>query len=357
MKELIEEIQIILSDYRQDENDESVRITTDNILDWINQFDPAIQLQILTELKNIFDKRYLSKNRVKRFLEITIEKLTKDFKYTDPLDFLNNCNFLNLQSTGKSQDVMLSLLNEVIIEKYQISLENCGLISHKYSVYIDDILCTGLTLINNITDWSSEEFNSGKTNLMAVNDGSTILVFAYVFIHDKNYYKKVAEMRFKISKDFAAKHKMYRLLGVDNNYNATSKIDFVFPIANLAYQDVIDYKDEIVFDVDIYTQKYNNVSIEEFYRPVGLPQTEMFFTDSTNRVVLEDAFLRKGIQILKTSNPANKNIRALGYSIPSLKNFGFGALCFTWRNVPNNAPLVFWYAGGGFRPLFKVTRR
>jgi hypothetical protein len=49
-------------------------------------------------------------------------------------------------------------------------------------------------------------------------------------------------------------------------------------------------------------------------------------------------------------------MRALGYSLPSLKDFGFGALCFTWRNVPNNAPLVFWYSGGGFTPLFKVTR-
>ena len=40
----------------------------------------------------------------------------------------------------------------------------------------------------------------------------------------------------------------------------------------------------------------------------------------------------------------------------SLKNFGFGALCFTWRNIPNNTPLVLWYSYGGFTPLFKVSR-
>lgn len=71
---------------------------------------------------------------------------------------------------------------------------------------------------------------------------------------------------------------------------------------------------------------------------------------------MENAFLQKGIEILRNANPINKNMRALGYSIPALKNFGFGALCFTWRNVPNNAPLVFWYSGGGFTPLFKVKR-
>ena len=72
---------------------------------------------------------------------------------------------------------------------------------------------------------------------------------------------------------------------------------------------------------------------------------------------MENAFLLKGIQILDNANSQIPNIRALGYSLPSSKNFGFGALCFTWRNVPNNAPLVFWYSGGGFTPLFKVTRR
>ena len=80
------------------------------------------------------------------------------------------------------------------------------------------------------------------------------------------------------------------------------------------------------------------------------------FNTANKREVGDLAFLRKGIEILEHTNVNNKNMRALGYSIPSLKNFGFGALCFTWRNVPNNTPLVFWYAGGGFTPLFVVSR-
>ena len=72
----------------------------------------------------------------------------------------------------------------------------------------------------------------------------------------------------------------------------------------------------------------------------------------TNR--LERIFLEKGIEILdNTESKAKQQMRALGYSLPSYKDFGFGALCFTWRNVPNNTPLVFWYAGGGFYPLFE----
>ena len=87
-----------------------------------------------------------------------------------------------------------------------------------------------------------------------------------------------------------------------------------------------------------------------------MPASEDFFTSAASRQLLENVFLSKGIEILNNVNARNKSIRALGYSIPSLKNFGFGALCFTWRNVPNNTPLVFWYVGGGFSPFFKVHR-
>ena len=108
--------------------------------------------------------------------------------------------------------------------------------------------------------------------------------------------------------------------------------------------------------VDHHTKKFKNKSPEEFYRENSLPASEAFFTSSKNRILVENAFLNKGIEIVNKTNSANKNMRSLGYSIPSAKNFGFGALCFTWRNVPNNAPLVFWYSGGGFAPFFKVTR-
>ena len=96
---------------------------------------------------------------------------------------------------------------------------------------------------------------------------------------------------------------------------------------------------------------------DEFYRPANTPDNEEFFTSPENRKVIENVFLHKGIQILDNANSQIPNIRTLGYSLPSLKDFGFGALCFTWRNVPNNAPLVFWYSGGGFTPLFNVVRR
>lgn len=353
---LIESIYKTLEDYRADENNPLVRVTTDRIKNWIDQFDKELRIPILTELKNVFEKRYCSKKDVREFLEAIIQKLTQDFNFSSPADFLKNSDFLCLQPEGKSQRIMLSLFDELIQEKYGLSLADCGTNSKKYSIYIDDILCTGLTLISDIKDWSEQNFSANKTNAQAVADNSTTLVFAYVFIHEKNYRKKVAEMRHKISNDVSSKHKMYRLIEIENGIGQSSKIDLLYPLENGQPQIVTDYKNEIIERVDNHTKKYNTVSQEEFFRPAGQPASEQFFSSAPNRVIVENAFLQKGIEILRNANPTNKNMRALGYSIPALKNFGFGALCFTWRNVPNNAPLVFWYSGGGFTPLFKVTR-
>lgn len=355
-EQLIKNIYKILEDYRLDENNPEVQMSEDRIRNWIIQFDEPLRIPILKELKNIFEKRYCSKNKVKILLEKVVIKLTEDFSFQTPQDFLRNSIFLNLQPEGKSQRIMLNLFDELISDKYGISLENCGTMSIRYSIYIDDILCTGLTLFNDIKEWSGQNFSLGKTNLQAINDDSTTLVFVYVFIHNKNYHKKIAEMRHKISNEISLKHKMYRHIEIENEIGIFSKMDLVLPLESGETQSVINYKDSITNEVDNYTQRYNRISPNEFYRPTGLPSNETFFTDSENRKLVEDAFLLKGIEILNKANSISKNIRALGYSIPSLKNFGFGALCFTWRNIPNNAPLIFWYSGGGFFPLFKVTR-
>ncbi|NNU33702.1 hypothetical protein HK413_05255 [Mucilaginibacter sp. S1162] len=56
MEELIASIVNTLKDYREDEENPSVKLSEDHIADWIAQFDQEIQLPILTELDNIFKK-------------------------------------------------------------------------------------------------------------------------------------------------------------------------------------------------------------------------------------------------------------------------------------------------------------
>ena len=115
---------------------------------------------------------------------------------------------------------------------------------------------------------------------------------------------------------------------------------------------VIKYKEKIVEQVNEHTKKNNYTTKDEFYRKKGMPVKEILFTSTENRIRFENIILAKGIEILCKAKTNKINIRALGFALPSQKNFGFGTLCFTWRNIPNNTPLVFWYLGGGFFPLF-----
>lgn len=354
MNSIISSIFSTLKDYREEE--QFGNITIQKISSWINQFPQRERMPILMELDNIFKKRYFSKKRIKKFLENTIDTLTNDLKFASTQDFLKNSTFLDLQADGKSQKVMLSLLDDILKDKYKISLEQCGSITKKYSIYIDDILCTGLTLITDLKKWSENYFLPGKTNKEAIADKSTNLILMYVFIHQKNYYKKKREMKFKISNEIANNHIMYMVLEIENETTESSKIDLILPIENNQSRSILEYKNSIIELVDNHTKQYKSVSPEEFFRPQNLPKKEEFFSSPSNRIILENSFLNMGIGILSNSQVTNKNIRALGYSIPSFKNFGFGALCFTWRNIPNNAPLVFWYSGGGFTPLFDVKR-
>lgn len=352
---LIHDIYKLIKDYRIEYSDGS-RISRSRIKTWIDQFDEIDRIPILTELKSIFIKRYYSKKTILSFLDgDVIQKLAKELGFSDVKDFLLNSQFVDIQNTGKSQGKMLELFDELISLKYNIALKNCGSKSRTYSIYFDDVLCTGLTLINDLKKWSSQPFSDEKTNLQAVNEGTTTLICAYSLAHDKNYHKKVSEMKHKISATFANKIRCFAIW-IDNNINKYSKAEFVIPTEENLSQEILSYKDTIIKEVDIYTAQYNSISPEEFFRPFDVPQKEELFTSNVNRNILEKAFLKKGIEILDKSNVSNKNMRALGYSIPSHKNFGFGALCFTWRNIPNNTPLVFWYSGGGFTPLFDVRK-
>ena len=80
---------------------------------------------------------------------------------------------------------MLKLLKELLAENYQFNIQDCGTVQKKHFVYIDDILCTGNTLIQDIKEWSGNEYAAGKTNLEAIKDFNCI----YVQKNQKSFMK------------------------------------------------------------------------------------------------------------------------------------------------------------------------
>lgn len=356
-----------IGDYRSDEHIDDVLIKETGITNWIYQFEESTRVPILEEIDRIMNTRYCSKEKMIAFLSNLISELYEKSGYKEDIkSFLSCVSFLDLQPHGKSQGIILNLLNNLLQERFNLSLNDCGSGEIKFFIYLDDILCTGLTLISNIIDWSklSDRNNNKYKNIIETRQAK--LIIAYAFLHRRSYQKKTIEMRLKISKEFSENCELICLTEIDNTLDDGSRVDLIFPTENRPkeqslVEDQLDdkitqYKDNVIKIVDKHNEQYGIVSQEEFFRPKHLPRKETFFTNEENRQIIEKVFLEKGIDILQNVRSANKNMRPLGYSIPSIKNFGFGALCFTWRNVPNNAPLVFWYSHGGFTPLFKVTR-
>lgn len=356
MEELIQKIYEEIKDYRSDEEihifNPSGQIDIPQIENWISQFDLDYQLPILTELHKIFSNRYISKDNVRSFLRGLPATLTKDLKLASPQELLLSTQFLDLQPAGKSQGVMLNLFDEIIKEDYGISLSDCGAMVQNHSIYIDDILCTGNTFVNDLISWGEDSFDGAKSNAQAVIDGDTLLIVICVFFHKKNLYKKLKQLEHKFGRIFRNKLKVYRIAEIDNSTDYNNEI--IMPLEEGQSKAVIDYKNAVL--AEVLASKYPGEP-EDFFRRVDKDFNSEIYTSIENRKIMEDAFLNKGIEILASVHARKSNIRALGYTVNHHKNFGFGALCFTWRNIPNNAPLVFWYSSPNFVPLFKVRRK
>ena len=64
------------------------------------------------------------------------------------------------------------------------------------------------------------------------------------------------------------------------------------------------------------------------------------------------------LQKVKKENPDPRK-RPLGDTVKSHKTLGTGTLFFTWRNISNTCPIVFWWDvfGHNWTPLFSLKNR
>lgn len=339
MEELAEKIANIVKDYR---NDDGIQMTPDTVLGWVSQFEQEDQQFILEELRLILKRRYLSKKDVQKFLGKALKKLQEDYDYDSIESFLEDTMFLDLQEREKSQKEMLDLLNDSLNSQYSFDLSQCGVTSPKNYVYLDDILCTGNTVYYDLKEWLQQRIE-GQPIIDKILEEESNVICLYVFIHTLNSGKLCWRFHF-LNQNF--RYKLYRAVTIQNDYqNLQSKLDFVFPIRDNQPEQVMNY--------------FKSLNTEEngVFRDKNTPSEEKLFSSPQNRIRFENIILNKGLEILDSVSTTKANIRPLGFTLPSHKNLGFGALCFTWRNVPNNTPLVFWYSSPTWTPLFEKKQK
>lgn len=347
MKELLKQIQSILADYHCDRG---FAMTEEHIEEWVNQFEAADREFILSEFLHILNNGvYISKQKAKELLLRQVRKMTEIYKYPDEISYLVDTVFLQLQPDGKSQSILLNLLDEVLQTNYGIGLQQCGSRNKKNYIYLDDVLATGKTVLRDCRNWLSGNDVDEEGNLKAFLDGKInfcIIVFC-------SHSWAVDNIRTSLKLHFK-KDEIIKKLIIYRHYFVENQVLSFNPKLNLAYP--INEQPEAVQNYlqSLPATRYESIA----YRKTTQPSEENFFSSKENRIRFEQIVLSTGINILGKVKVLAANQRPLGNTYPDYKTFGTGTLFFTWSNISNTCPIVFWWDNPahnwkGLFPLYK----
>lgn len=337
MSDSVEQIYETIKDYR---NDDGIYITPKHISDWANQFGNDADF-ILDEFAHIVRQVYVTKEIAYKFLQAVLDVLMKEYKTLDLTQLLQDTSFLRLQAKGKSQQYLLDMLDEVVMQLTNQRLADFDSFPKKHFVYIDDVLASGSTVGNHLVDWLLEG-NRYQEVLKKNFDLKVILMC----MHTLGY----SFQKYRISKVFNVNAD--RLIDLRCCYKIENNPTDFSPAFNLA----LPIKEQLSQSA---LQYFNNLEADEKYakygfRKEGTPTNEWFFTSEENRIRYENIIVNKGLDILRATGNIGNYTRPLGLVNPKYKTLGMGTHFFTWRNIPNNCPLVFWWevSGCSWIPLF-----
>lgn len=310
----------LIADYRASEIPE---LDAEHVARWVQQFPSATQEPILEELAHVLGKTYFTKKAIIHFLANVVIPSRK-FAGDDPCGFWRGVRFLELQTAGNSQRDMLRLFEAALQAKCGLSLNDCGAEPHTY-VYLDDALFSGGRIKSDIVTWIRESApTSAKVAVITIG------------IH-------------RLGEWFATKDISQAAR------DAGKKIDVQFWCAmrfedRKAYITSSDVLRPTAIPEDAATQLYvKELGATPILRPPGGAGEIGVFSSEAGRSLLEQEFLKAGVKVRTMCPYLNKYMRPLGNT--TMKTLGFGSTIVTYRNCPNNAPLVLW-AGDPWYPLF-----
>lgn len=336
MKKAIEEIYDTIKDYR---NDDGIYITQDHIQKWANQFGDNKEF-VLKEFAHIVKQVYISKTKGYKYLEAVLLFLQKKYKSKDLSSLLRDTLFLQLQPKGKSQRVLIGMLDELVLAKEGHHLSEYDNYPKCHYIYIDDVLASGKTMGDDLVEWISEDDHCNKIKNKQI-DLKVLLICRHSL--------GLSLQLFRISQQLDIEAKLIdvkSLYTIENNTkDYEPKLNIALPIKNYLSHEAIQYFDALQAD-----DKYSKYG----FRNEGSPHEETFFSSAENRIKYENILIDKGLEILKDTKNIGSYTRPLGLVNPKYKTLGMGTHFFTWRNVPNNCPIVFWWEtqGSNWIPLF-----
>lgn len=346
-RQLVESIFNKIKDFRKEEG---VAITIDDIEEWAQQFGNDADFMLL-ETDNILNKTYLTKEEAIQLFRNYIQEHIKRYKYVDISDYLKEVCFLRLQPNGKSQSIIVEIIEEIIRTDYGLNMTEYDSYPKKLFIYVDDVLITGGTLLKDLSRWLNED-----NRIKAINNKEIILEINLIVEHRFGLEMMLYQLeKFNCPELNVKNIRIWHFYEVENHL----KLPYIWGGQKLNAV-AIPIKESLSKEAINYWESLNADRHAEYaFRPENRPLIENFFTSAENRIRFECILIEKGLYIINQIQGVVKpNIRPLGFIYPSYKTLGVGSLFFTWRNVPNNAPLVFWWdvPGHNWKPLFPAKR-
>lgn len=337
MNDSLNQIYETIKDYR---NDDGIYITKEHIQKWANQFGDDAEF-VLKEFAHIVKQVYISKNAGYKYIEVVLNFLQKEYKTTNIMTLLCDTKFLLLQKKGKSQHKLVEMLDEFVFNKTGHHISEYDNYPKRHFIYIDDVLASGKTIGDDLILWINEDDHCNKINNKLI-DLKVILICSHSLGLAFQIYRISKQCGIDV-KNLVDIRVCYRI--ENNTKEYAPKLNIAMPIKNYLSQSAREYFDALQAD-----EKYSKYG----FRNENVPSQEDFFSSKENRIKYENILVNKGIELLSATSYVGDYTRPLGLVNPKYKTLGMGTHFFTWRNVPNNCPIVFWWevSGCSWIPLF-----
>lgn len=356
MNTIVSKIFDILKDYHSDYPDTPHKMSEKHIIDWANQFGDDAEF-ILEELLHFLANVYVSKEKAKSILKGHLEYFMKYYKYSSMDEFIKNVYFIDVQKEEKSQKEILVLVKEILLKDFGIDYDVLVEISSKkHYIYFDDVLATGGTVYNGLLPIIQNEKD------LLINGKRTIALSLFC-LHTLGYNNNIL---YRLSSKDENKFNIEEFLKVKSNYIVENRLypNFIAEKQKLNCAYPVGMQNGNVME---YINSLSTGNSYEFnpnvpsFRPEDLPLEESFFSSKENRVKFENIILTKGLELIKKvkKEDPDPSKRPLGHTVKTHKTLGLGTLFFTWRNISNTCPIVFWWdvPTHDWLPLFPLKNR
>lgn len=288
----------------------------DHVEHWISQFNIDEQKIVLEGTDNLLKRCFITKQLFLSFIYTLISSAPDGIDDEDVDSFWSEISLLDIQLNGNSQKE----LNKIFCSDMYNRCGTDRFTGRKSDVYLylDDFIFSGNRLYQDLERWILTDAPQTCRVIIA-----TIGWYSYGRWDAERKLKELVKREGKkIFFDFAS----FQDYQFENRLSQKDISDVFWPTASVnSTSEIVSFIKDQDFNPQYRLKKLNGNGVFS-----NLPREEY-----------ERIILKYGIKIMSFSTRNSPVVKPLGYS--TYKGFGFGSTVFSFRNCPNNNPLVFWW--------------